>query len=355
MFLAKAYIFHLVNYIFMRILKIILLVLAVFVGLLLVAALFAPKSFAVERSTVIKAPRAVVYDQVRHFKNFAAWSPWQHLDPDMTTNIEGTDGAVGAKYTWKGNADAGSGSQEIVSLKEGEEVNIKLHFLEPFDSQSDSYFKLADADGDTRLTWGMKGNMAIPFNVVGLLMDIESGVGKDYENGLNNLKAICEQAANNSSKTLMVKEIDFAGANYATIRRTVAFKDIASFYTTNYALINKEMARNKTTVAGNPMGFFYNYDEKSQKTDMAAALPVSAEAAFTNGVSAVKLPAGKNLCVDYYGDYTKSAPAYDAIEQYVRAKQLRTGSPITEEYVTDPRMEKDTAKWLTRICFPVAE
>lgn len=339
----------------MRILKIILLVLVVFIGLLLVVALFAPKSFAVERSTLIKAPRAVVYDQVRHFKNFAAWSPWQHLDPNMTTNIEGTDGAVGAKYTWKGNADAGSGSQEIVSLKEGEEVNVKLHFLEPFDSQSDSYFKLADADGDTRLTWGMKGNMAMPFNVMGLLMDIEGGVGKDYENGLNNLKAICEQASNNSPKTLTVREIDFAGGNYATVRKTVAFKDIVSFYTTNYALINKEMARNKTTMAGNPMGFFYNYDERSQKADMAAALPVSAEAAFVNGVSAVKLPAGKNLCVDYYGDYTKSAPAYDAIEQYVRAKQLRTGSPSTEEYITDPMMEKDTAKWLTRICFPVAK
>lgn len=342
----------------MRILKLILLALGILLGLVLVLSLLAPKELNAERSVIIHSPRSLVYDQVRHYKNFSAWSPWQELDPNMTTNIEGTDGQVGAKYTWKGNSDVGSGTQEITALKDGEEVAMNLHFAEPFESKAQTYFRLADADGGTRITWGLNSKMPIPFNVMGLFTDMGSAIGKDFEKGLSKLKARCEQLNGGSGSTsqgMQVKENNFAGGNFATIRKTVALKDISAFFMTNYPLIGTEMTRNKVSMAGHPYGFYYSYDEKAQKTDMAAALPMSSEARLGNGVSNVKLPAGKNLCVDYYGDYSKSAPVYAFIEQYAREKNIKTGSPATEEYITDPMIEKDTAKWLTRICFPVAQ
>lgn len=339
----------------MRILRPILLVLGVLLAILLVLSLLAPKDLATERSVLIHAPRAVVYDQVRHFKNFENWSPWANLDSNIITRIEGNDGEVGAKYSWKGNM-VGTGSEEIVSLKTDEAVNIRLTFLEPFASTGDAYIYLSDADGDTRATWGFKSKMSMPFNVMGLFFDLSAPIGKDYETGLNNLKAVCEASGGTKiPKTSSVKEVDFAGGTYATIRKTVPFADIAQFFSTNYPIIGKEMARNKSNMAGNPFGFYYNYDDKAQKTDMAAAIPMTGEKAMGNGITTVKLPAGKSLCVDYYGDYSKTAPVYDAIEQYARDKHLQTEAPATEEYVTDPMMEKDTAKWLTRICFPIAK
>jgi effector-binding domain-containing protein len=333
-----------------------LTIIGILLAIILILALIAPKNMHIERSALIKAPPQLVYDHLRHFKNFDAWSPWAELDSNMTAEISGTDGEVGAKYNWKSD-QIGNGTQEIVGLKENENVDIKLTIAD-WGNPSDAGFKLENVDGDTRVTWQLKSKLPIPFNIMTLFTDFSGMVGKDYEKGLSKLKTVCEALAasgNIKPQTSGVKEVDFAGGIFATIRKTVAFKDISAFFANSFMPIMKEVARNKQTMVGNPHGFYYEYDEKKQQTDMAAALPISGEAPLENGVKSVKLPASKALCVDYYGDYAKSAPAYEAIELYAKEKSLKTGSPATEEYITDPMLEKDTAKWLTRICFPITK
>jgi effector-binding domain-containing protein len=59
------------------------------------------------------------------------------------------------------------------------------------------------------------------------------------------------------------------------------------------------------------------------------------------------------LVVKYYGDYNKVESVYIAAYDYIKAKgKASTGAPM-EIYITDPGMEKDTAKWLTEIVFPL--
>ena len=42
-----------------------------------------------QRSVVIQAPPASVYQQLISFKNFNAWSPWAKLDPNTRYTYEG--------------------------------------------------------------------------------------------------------------------------------------------------------------------------------------------------------------------------------------------------------------------------
>ncbi|MDX1906716.1 MAG: SRPBCC family protein [Bacteroidia bacterium] len=175
----------------MKALRITLFVVLSLVAILAVLVLIAPKEVMVERSTLIDAPHAAVFDQMRHFAHFQQWSPWSALDPDMKFSISGTDGAVGARYAWEGNDQVGKGEMTMTSITP-ERIDIDLHFIAPFETNDKTYYELA-ADGDqTKVTWAMTSHMPVPMNVMSLLMNMDEMIGKDFEKGLATLKDRCE-------------------------------------------------------------------------------------------------------------------------------------------------------------------
>jgi hypothetical protein len=163
-----------------------LVVLVIFLGIL------APKTYNVNRSIVIQKSAAEVFDVVRSLKKMDLWSPWAKKDPNMEQDFTGTDGEVGSVSSWSGNKDVGSGEHEITQLIDNELVASELRFLKPFKSTSDAYIKLEPADQGTRVTWGFSGKNKFPFSIMMLFMNMDKQVGKDFEEGLENLKNLLE-------------------------------------------------------------------------------------------------------------------------------------------------------------------
>ncbi|MFC0182462.1 hypothetical protein ACFFJX_07785 [Pseudarcicella hirudinis] len=92
----------------MKILKKILILLAVFIVLLLVLGLFTRKSYSVEREITINKPKQEVFDFVKFIKNQNTFNKWVLLDPKMRKDYRGTDGTVGFVYAWDSdNKDVG--------------------------------------------------------------------------------------------------------------------------------------------------------------------------------------------------------------------------------------------------------
>lgn len=114
-------------------------------------------------------------------------SPWSKMDPDMKVEISGNDGEKGDTYYWKGNDKVGEGTMEITDINENK-IDILLTFKEPFEAESPISYKLTDENGKTNVSWSMKGSMSYPWNFFMLFMDMEEAIGKDFENGLENLK-----------------------------------------------------------------------------------------------------------------------------------------------------------------------
>src|SRR5690349_7783079 len=85
---------------FMRILRRILIVLAILVAIPLVAGLFVNGSYAVERNITIAKPKQQVFDYVKFIKNQAEYSKWEKMDPAMKKEYRGTDGQVGFVSAW---------------------------------------------------------------------------------------------------------------------------------------------------------------------------------------------------------------------------------------------------------------
>ena len=84
--------------------------------LILAAVLFVasrPNEYRVERSATFAAPPEVVFAQIDDFHNWAAWSPWEKLDPQMQKSFGGAASGAGAEYHWVGNNQVGEGRMTI--------------------------------------------------------------------------------------------------------------------------------------------------------------------------------------------------------------------------------------------------
>lgn len=71
------------------------------------------------------------------------------------------------------------------------------------------------------------------------------------------------------------------------------------------------------------------------------------------GGESLKLEACRAARVSHIGDYSTLGDAHFALGEYVRRERFETAGLCWEEYVTDPGAEPDSAKWETRVYWPV--
>ena len=161
--------------------------------LILILTIMAPKTYNVSRSITINKPIAEVFDYLKYIKNQDHWSPWKKKDPHMKQEFTGTDGEIGFVSKWEGNKEVGTGEQEIISITENKSINSQLRFFKPWKSQSDAYLTVREVDANsTAVIWGFSGVNKPPSNIFFLFFNMDKTVGKDFEEGLDDLKRILE-------------------------------------------------------------------------------------------------------------------------------------------------------------------
>lgn len=179
----------------MKIVKKILLVIAIIIGLALITALFVKKDMNAEREVTINKPKQDVFNYVKYLKNQEAYSKWEKMDPAMKKEYRGTDGAVGFVSAWDSDKkDVGKGEQEIKKIADGERVDFEIRFIKPFASTATSAITTqAVSANETKVKWEFHGNMNYPFNLMGLFMNMDKMIGDDLQTGLANLKPVLEK------------------------------------------------------------------------------------------------------------------------------------------------------------------
>jgi Polyketide cyclase / dehydrase and lipid transport len=169
-----------------------ILILALIIAFLLLAN-NRPSTFSLERSIDLLASPQKVFAQINDFKNWANWSPWEKMDPNLQRNFTGAASGEGAKYSWVGNKKVGEGAMEITHSIPSSKVQLDLHFLKPFKADNVTEFTLTPNPGGTNIKWEMRGTLNLMMKVMHMFMDFDKLVGKDFENGLANLKAFVEK------------------------------------------------------------------------------------------------------------------------------------------------------------------
>lgn len=164
------------------------------VGLLVLAAT-RPRGFNVERSIRVDAPPEAVFPLINDFHRWDRWSPWEKVDPAMTRSYSGAERGRGAVYEWAGNSKVGAGRMEITDSTPPNSLTVKLDFLRPFEGHNVASFAVDPLDDASRVTWAMRGPSPYMMRVMGLFVSMDKLVGKDFEKGLVNLKAVAEVPA----------------------------------------------------------------------------------------------------------------------------------------------------------------
>ena len=158
----------------------------------LVYAATRPDRFRVERSALIAAPPEAIYPHLVDLHRWSGWSPWEKLDPEMTRTHSGPESGPGAAYAWKGNRKAGEGRMEITAATPPSRLELRLDFVKPFAATNTTEFLLLPEDGGTRVTWAMYGRSNYGWKVMGLVMNMDRMIGRDFEEGLDNLRQVVE-------------------------------------------------------------------------------------------------------------------------------------------------------------------
>lgn len=174
-------------------LKIIALVVVVLIVALLVFAATKPDIFRVQRSASINAPPEKIFPLINDFHHWGAWSPYEKLDPTMKRTYGGAANGKGAMYAWEGSGKAGIGRMEIAETSPASKITLNLDFVKPFEAHNIIDFTLEPTGDSTNVTWAMHGHSPYLAKVMHVFFDMDSMVGKDFETGLANLKALVEK------------------------------------------------------------------------------------------------------------------------------------------------------------------
>jgi hypothetical protein len=172
--------------------KIIALIVIVLIVALLIYAATKPDMFRIQRTTRINAPPEKIFPHLNDFHRWVVWSPWEKMDPALKRTYSGATNGKGAVYQWEGNGKVGSGRMEIMESSTPLHIAIALDFIKPFEAHNIAEFTL-NAQGDaTNATWAMYGPSPYIAKVMHVFFSMDSMVGKQFEEGLANLKTIAE-------------------------------------------------------------------------------------------------------------------------------------------------------------------
>ncbi|WP_430392279.1 SRPBCC family protein [Dyella sp. 20L07] len=168
----------------------VLVVVVLVVIAVLVIAMLRPDRFRVERSATIDAPAERIFPLINDFQQWRSWSPYENRDPAMKRSYAGPGSGLGAIYGWEGNKNIGSGRMEISASEPSSRIAIKLDFFAPFKANNTAEFLLQPVDGSTRVTWAMEGRANIMSKLMGLFINMDKMIGRDFEEGLQKLRAL---------------------------------------------------------------------------------------------------------------------------------------------------------------------
>jgi len=173
--------------------KIIAIVVVGVIAAVLIFAATRPDTFRVQRTARIKAPPGKIFPLIDDLHRHTTWSPWEKKDPEMKRAHSGAPSGKGAVYEWNGNKEIGKGRMEITESTPSSRVVMAMHFIKPFEAHNTAEFTLEPKGDSTTVTWALYGPQPYFAKVMHLFFNVDKMVGKEFETGLANLKAIAEK------------------------------------------------------------------------------------------------------------------------------------------------------------------
>ncbi len=129
-------------------------------------------------------------------------------------------------------------------------------------------------------------------------------------------------------------------------------RNVPKVLANSFALVQKDIDDLKLVVDGAAGAIYYNNDTSNFVFECIIPIKEVPKKQPKHS-KIVVLEQDKMLIYNYYGPYYNLYTAYDEIKAYLAKVKMDQSGPMREYYITDPTLEKDESKWLTRIMVPV--
>jgi effector-binding domain-containing protein len=335
----------------MKFLKRTVAVLGVMLLIYTIIAFFCSSHFHFERSVMINASNQQVFDNVNKLKTWSDWSYWYNVDSAMKQTFEGPESGIGSKNSWEStNENVGKGSQFIKAVEPGKRIDIELSFEGMGTSMANWYFK--DTANMVMVTSTMDSDISFFQRPIMAMMNMDEMLGPDFEKNLKGLKDYCEAAP--KKPELRIELANSPAMKVMLVNDSADMTTISAKLGELYGTIGAEMKKQGLTMAGPVFAIYNKVSEKdgAMKFWFDAGAQTDKAGKSAGRVQYKEMPAMNVVKAFHYGDYNTAA-SHEAIDVWIKANNKQIiGSPW-EVYLTDPMMEKDTAKWLTEIWYPV--
>ena len=331
----------------------LLLLLIVVAGAIYLATL--DGKYDVQRSKVIKAPVEVVYNEVNDYKTWSSWSPWLWKDPSTEITYGESTSGKGASYAWNSNnKDVGAGNAETLESIANKSIDQKIVFTKPWESESNIYWTFEPAEGGTKVTWGMKGEM--PFMARYMAAKMDEYVGADYESGLSKLDSVVQ--VNMKKYTVVVNgETTHGGGYYIYNTTSCKIDELESKIQEMMPKVGMYVYKNKINTAGMPFSLYHKFDSENNAVIFSCAVPVTDRVitAADSGLQTGMLKPFKAIKTTLKGNYTNLKEAWETGYKYLADNGLEqtAGVPALELYTNDPGKFSNPADWITEIYIPI--
>jgi effector-binding domain-containing protein len=270
--------------------------------------------------------------------------------------------------------NVGSGSQEILEATQFSLIKMKLKFD---DNEALATYTMAATEGGTKVTWSFDTDLGMNPIARYASLGFDGMIGKDYEAGLANLKALVEKGAQAATDAALAtpgsgptppdvpmsavadptkgpEVVTVAARPVILTRATAKAVDNAAISAAlgaaNQKLLNYGMA-NTLEIGGASLAITISHAADGDWV-FDAAMPLAEKPAKdvpeADGVKVGETYAGRAVKLTHKGPYNTMAETYARIREHIKAKNLTEKAIAWEEYVGDPT-ETEDAELLTNV------
>ncbi len=168
----------------------VFIVVAVIIAAILLYAATKPGSFRVSRTANIEASPARIFPLVNNLADHSRWSPFAR-DPKINNVVSSPPDGEGARVDFTGSC---TGSLAITDSAPSSRIEMRLLMTKPMKTDNQVEFSFVPYGGNsTDVTWTMGGPQPYLGKLMSVFINCDKMVGRQFEQGLADLKKISEQ------------------------------------------------------------------------------------------------------------------------------------------------------------------
>jgi len=317
---------------------------------LTIAALFylLPNVALIEQSLEIKATPDRVFELINRPENWTEWYTPLKDTSSVKLRFIGTSAGKGAGMKWvRQYPDHTTGIMNIRNSKNNRNVTAVVTINDKHSAVMN--FKIRPVGIDASM---LSITSRLQFRQDSLLHYLRLMFDRSDELEIIGYLENIDTAAIGQTGGIDVLLQRVESFSYICILDSCSLEDIPHRINDLYNELLIFGVRSGIDITARPIAIYHRLDEKHSVFELG--IPVVEMTTPVSGRIRYKTMAGRNHVVaNYYGSYDTLEDGHNAIQQWLMRYRRKLAGYPWEMFVTDPAIESDPNKWLTRIFYPV--